>query len=112
MAKLKDTLVRTTAIKLAIPERIVEAVVTHQFISANSAMDGSNSTVELSGFGKFTFSKKKATKKLRDLESSEIDFQSQIDNPETLRRDLAWTKNALAGTKRLIKQLKPIVDEL
>lgn len=113
MARLQDTLIKTTSIKLAISERIVEAVVNHQFSSANAAItDGTNSTVELSGFGKFIFSKKKAIKRLEKLEAVAKDLQDQIDNPETLKKDLQWTKKSLTATKRIIKQLKPIVDEL
>jgi nucleoid DNA-binding protein len=112
MARLQDTLIKTTAIKLAIPERIVEAVVNHQFASANTALaSGENMTVEISGFGKFIFSKKKAIKRLEKLQQNEIDLQDQIDHPEKLKRDLLWTKNTLTATKRIIRQLKPIVDE-
>ena len=52
MAKtLKETLVRTTAVRLAIAEKVVDTVVNHQFISMIEAMDLNNS-VEMSGFGK------------------------------------------------------------
>ena len=110
MVSLKETLVRTTSIKLAIPERIVDAVVTHQFASANSAMDGSNKTVELSGFGKFTFSVNKAKKKLEKLYIDERELQAQLDNPETMRRDHATINSMLTVIRRSIKQLKPIID--
>ena len=111
MVSLKETLVRTTSIKLAIPERIVDAVVTHQFASANSAMDAaSNKTVELSGFGKFTFSVKKAKMKLEKLYIDERDLQAQLDNPETMRRDQATINSMLTVIRRSIKQLKPIID--
>lgn len=110
MVSLKETLVRTTSIKLAIPERIVDAVVTHQFASANSAMDGSNKTVELSGFGKFTFSVKKAKLKLEKLYTDERELQAQLDNPETMRRDQATINSMLTVIRRSIKQLKPIID--
>lgn len=103
MLKLKDRLVKTTAVKLAVPERIVDAVITHQFASANSAMDGSNETVELSGFGKFTFSYKKAQKRMEKMEKIVAELEA-INNPST--REL--TK--LTTYQRLIKQLKPIIE--
>jgi len=111
MARLQDTLIKTTAIKLAIPERIVEAVVNHQFASTTAAMDGSNRTVEISGFGKFKFSLIKANKRLERLEKRVETLEEQLANPETLKKSEEWTKSNLNVTKRLIKQLKPIVDE-
>ena len=44
----KEYLVRALSIKLAISEKTVEAVVNHQFQSANEAMD-TNHSLELSG---------------------------------------------------------------
>ena len=103
MLKLKDRLVKMTAVKLAISERVVDAVVTHQFTSANAAMDGTNETVEISGFGKFTFSYKKAKRRLETMEKIVAELEA-INNPSTRQQA------KLATYQRLIKQLKPIVD--
>lgn len=105
---VKDLLIRTTAVRLAIPERIVESVVTHQFSSAATAMD-TNKSVEISGFGKFMFNEKKALSRLEKLEAWVIDLQSQIDHPETMRRSEKWTLSSLETATRLIKELKPMV---
>ena len=49
----KDFLIRTLAVKLSVNEKMIEAIVNHQFQSANEAMD-LNHSIELSGFGKFS----------------------------------------------------------
>ena len=63
---VKDFLVRTLAVKMMMNEKMIEAVVNHQFQSANEAMDLNNS-LEISGFGKFYFNEKKAIKRLGQL---------------------------------------------
>jgi nucleoid DNA-binding protein len=76
---VKDWLVKKMSIDLVIKESIINAVVTHQFNSANDAFKN-NSSVELSGFGKFIFNKRKAEKKLqkyydtRDLYISKLEI--------------------------------------
>jgi len=64
----KEYLVRALSIKLAMSEKTIEAVVNHQFQSANEAMD-TNHSLELSGFGRILFNNKKAIKKLATLEA-------------------------------------------
>ena len=59
----KEFLIRTIASKLLVAEKTIEAVINHQFISANQAMD-TNKSVEISGFGKFMFNEKKAARRL------------------------------------------------
>jgi len=49
---VKDFLVRTLAVKMMMNEKMIEAVINHQFQSANVAMDLNNS-IYISGFGKF-----------------------------------------------------------
>lgn len=104
----KDVLIRTTAVRLAIPERIVDAVVTHQFSSAATAMD-TNKSVEISGFGKFLFNEKKAITRLEKFENWAKDLQQQLDHPETMIRSEKWTRSTLENVTRVINELKPIV---
>lgn len=107
---VKDVLIRTTAVRLAIPERIVESVVTHQFSSAATAMD-TNKSVEISGFGKFMFNEKKAKLRLEKMERWAKDLQSQVDSPETMIRSEKWTLAALENVNKVINELKPIVTK-
>ena len=51
---MKDYLIRVQSVKAMMSEKIIEAVVNHQFQSASLAMRTNNS-IELSGFGKFYF---------------------------------------------------------
>ena len=77
---MKEYLIRTLAVKMMISEKTLETVINHQFNSANEAMKFYN-TVEISGFGKFTFNYKKALKKMEKMLSQQELFQSRIDNP-------------------------------
>jgi hypothetical protein len=63
---VKDYLIRTLAVKILTSEKTIEAVINHQFQSANEALDLNNS-VEISGFGKLFFNNKKAIKRLGAL---------------------------------------------
>ncbi len=63
---MKDYLIRVMAVKMMVSEKTIESVINHQFQSVSAAMKDSNS-VELSGFGKFYFNKKKALKRLDQL---------------------------------------------
>lgn len=60
---VKDYLIRILAVKSLTSEKLIEAVINHQFQSANEALKTNNS-VEISGFGKFIYAVKKARKKL------------------------------------------------
>lgn len=105
---VKEYLIRTLAVKLAINEKTIEAVVNHQFQSANEAMD-LNHSIEISGFGKFMFNEKKALKKLAKLESKRDYMQKVVDSPETTEALLAKTKLTLNKTIEQISILKPTI---
>ena len=106
---VKEYLIRTLAIKLAVNEKTIEAVVNHQFQSANEAMD-LNHSIEISGFGKFMFNEKKAAKKLAKLEGKRDFMQRIIDNPETTEALLAKTTVILTKTIEQIRILKPTIS--
>ena len=106
---VKEYLIRTLAIKLAVNEKTIEAVVNHQFQSANEAMD-LNHSIEISGFGKFMFNEKKAAKKLAKLEGKRDAMQRIIDNPETTEALLAKTTVILTKTIEQIRVLKPTIS--
>jgi nucleoid DNA-binding protein len=105
---VKEYLIRTLAVKLAVNEKTIEAVVNHQFQSANEAMD-LNHSVEISGFGKFMFNEKKALKKLAKLESKREYMQKVVDSPETTEALLAKTTMTLNKTIEQINVLKPTI---
>ena len=65
---VKDYLIRIMAVKEMMSEKTIEAIVNHQFQSANLALQ-EHYSVEISGFGKFLFNHKKALKKLDKMYS-------------------------------------------
>ena len=106
----KEYLVRALSIKLAMSEKIVEAVVNHQFQSANEAMDV-NHSLELSGFGRIVFNNKKAIKKLAALEAKLERTQNQLNNNNADVKKLQDAIEVLEKQIRLLKpKIKPIDD--
>ena len=102
---VKEYLIRTLAIKLAVNEKTIEAVVNHQFQSANEAMD-LNHSVEISGFGKFMYNEKKAAKKIVKLEGKRDAMQRIIDSPESKEASVAKATVILIKTIEQIRVLK------
>ena len=103
---VKDYLIRKMAVKMMISEKVLDAVVSHQFSSANEAMSSCKS-VEISGFGKFFFNDKRAQKTLEKHYSQKALFEKRA-NDETLpeaKRQLAQLK--LQAAQEGIKDLKP-----
>ena len=103
---MKDYLVRTLAVKLRIPEKTLDAVISHQFHSANEAMV-SNKSIEISGFGKLIFNQKKAEKKMVDLLRMERLLASKIQIPE---HDTPLNKMKLESVRQNIATLKPKIE--
>jgi nucleoid DNA-binding protein len=102
---VKDFLVRTLAVKMMISEKTIEAVVNHQFQSANEAMDTNNS-IEISGFGKFYFNEKKAKKRLEDLTRKKNLMLEFIASAETSEQKKRSSQVTLEKTEALINLLK------
>ena len=107
---MKDYLIRTLAVKMMISEKTLEAVINHQFNSANEAMKEHN-TVEISGFGKFIFNMKKAQKKMDKMLSQEKLFQSRIDDPTFPESKKSSEYVKLANVQYNIEVLKPKIYE-
>lgn len=107
---IKDFLIRTLAIKLAINEKVVEVVVNHQFQSANEAMT-CNHTVEISGFAKFIYNEKKAARKLITLMKKQEVQQAIIDNTESTTEQIRKAEVIVKDTIQRINLLKPTIDD-
>lgn len=107
---VKDYLIRKMAVKLMTSEKIIEAVVNHQFQSAHEALS-QNKSLEISGFGKFFFNDGKALKRMEKFRSQEALFSKWM-NDETLpeaKRKSAKLKYEIA--LQGIKDLKPKIYE-
>ena len=102
---VKDYLVRTLAVKMLISEKTIEAVVNHQFQSANEAMDFNNS-LEIAGFGKFYFNEKKATKRIGALNAKKTAMETVIADETTSEQKRRSSQVTLDKTEALINLLK------
>lgn len=107
---VKDYLIRKMAVKLMTPEKTIEAVVNHQFQSANQALV-QNKSVEISGFGKFFFNHKKAHKMMEKFESQRelFDRWSKDESLPEAKRELSKLKLQIALDG--IRDLKPRIYE-
>lgn len=101
----KDYIIKKIASDI-ISEKIIHQVISHQFDSANKATAVHNS-VEISGFGKFVFARKKAEKQLKKYED-QVEYYSRIVNTPGL--DEATIGNAavkLRTAEDNVRVLKP-----
>jgi hypothetical protein len=85
-------------------------VVDHQYQSANEAM-ASNYSVELSGFGKMLFNKKKAIRKMEKLQSKEALFTKMLLDESITEQKRQSLTLKLHITMLTIEALKPRIDE-
>ena len=102
---VKDFLIRKLAVQLMVSERVIEAVVNHQFQSANEAMQR-NDSVELSGFEKMLFNKKKALKKMEKMQSKIRVFTEQMENEQLSEQKRASAQVKLTNTMAQMETLK------
>ena len=107
---VKDYLIRVLAVKMLTSEKTLEAIIDHQFQSANEAM-ASNYSVEIAGFGKMLFNKKKAIREMGRLLSYKA-----IHEQTLLNEDITETKKQalilkLDNIRMAIESLKPRIDE-
>lgn len=126
---VKEYLSRLLSIKMDIPLKTIEAIVDHQFQSANQAIKDNNLSIEISGFGKFLFLHTKAHKKYLKNLSKEKYFTRQINDPtvseqrrliceRNLKQTVAWLENIkpkinngehITNIRRLEKQIDPSI---
>ena len=79
---VKEWIIKKMAIKMVISEKVIDSVVTHQFDSANDALNVHKS-VEISGFGKFYFNEKKAIKTMEKYSSQKDMYETVLADPTT-----------------------------
>ena len=103
---VKDFLIRTLAIKMLTSEKTLDAVINHQFQSANEAMH-LHKSVEISGFGKFFFNDKKANKRMEKLISKKDAYEKILANPDITDQKKAYANVVLDNTIKDIIALKP-----
>lgn len=98
------------SINMVISEKTIDAVVTHQFDSANDALNV-NKSVEISGFGKFYFNNKKAVTQYNKLLAIKKAYENMLldGNITSTKRNAVELKLQIIETS--IKTLKPKIDE-
>lgn len=102
----KDYLIRILSVDIAIPDKVIDAVIAHQFQSANTAMD-TNKSLEISGFGRFMFNDKKAVKKMATLEKRLEQYTAQLDDNFLKEVNRAKIIEIIRVINKQIQQLKP-----
>ena len=106
----KEFLIRTIASKLLVSEKTIEAVINHQFISANQAMD-TNKSVEISGFGKFMFNEKKAARRLKTYLMKKHDMHTIINHPTSTAEQIRKATLIYNDMVSNIALLKPNISD-
>lgn len=107
---IKDFLIRKMSIKMNTPEKVIEAVVNHQFQSATLAFI-SQKSVELSGFGKFLFNEKKAVKKMESMLVQKLILDKKLEDETLSDRKKKSTELKLESLSQAIDILKPKIYE-
>lgn len=107
---VKEWIIKKMAINMVIPEKIIDAVVTHQFDSANDALN-IHKSVEISGFGKFFFNRKKALTQYNKLLNIKRSYETSLadENITDTKRNALLLKMQIVDSS--IKTLKPKIDE-
>jgi hypothetical protein len=98
------------AISMVIPEKTIDAVVVHQFDSANDALNVHDS-VEISGFGKFYFNKKKAQAQYDKYVRIKQSYENMLADDSLTDKKRHSTEQKLISVSNDIKILKPKIDE-
>jgi hypothetical protein len=98
------------AISMVVPEKVIDSVVVHQFDSANDALNVHDS-VEISGFGKFYFNKKKAQAQYDKYVRIKQSYESMLTDDSISDKKRHSTEQKLISVSNDIKILKPKIDE-
>lgn len=101
----REWFIKKIAVNNNVAEKTVHAIINHQFQALSSNME-TNTTLEVSGFGKFIFNTKKAEKKLVCLYNIQKAYIQKIANPETTELRCKNTKQKLIFVNNSIEKLK------
>lgn len=107
---VKNYLIRKMSTDMVIPEKIIEAVVNHQFEGALEAMR-TNKSVEISGFGKFIFKEKTAGYSMRKWKTQEMIYENLLNDERLTAQVRRATEGKLKVVRDNIKYLTPKMNE-
>ena len=106
---MKEWIIKKMAISMVVSEKIIDSVVTHQFDSANDAVNMYKS-VEISGFGKFYFNEKKALAQYNKFLGIKSTYEKMmLEDMTDVKRNALELKMKIIESS--IKSLKPKIDE-
>lgn len=106
---VKEWIIKKMSISMVVSEKVIDAVVTHQFDSANDALNV-NKSVEISGFGKFYFNQKKADAQYNKLLAIKQAYERMLTEEITdTKRNAVELKLQIVESS--IKTLKPKINE-
>lgn len=103
---VKEYIIRKLSIKVMIPEKILDVVISHQFSEALNALSKHNS-VEIAGFGKFYFNEKKAQYKMEKFLSQKEVFEKGMNDESLSERRRLSAKYKYESAVKNIEDLKP-----
>lgn len=103
---VKEWLIKKLAISIIIPERVIDAVISNQFDTANDALKTSKS-IEISGFGKFVFNQNKAVKQMEKYISQKETFENILADESITNVRRTNISMKLETTLNNIKALAP-----
>jgi hypothetical protein len=102
----KEWLIKKLSLKLVVSEKIIDAIVNHQFDEANSMIPKKNS-IEFSGFGKFVFNLPRAIKRMDKFESQLVlykgMFTGETVNDLKMQKKLDTVENNIKALKNKLK---------
>jgi hypothetical protein len=98
------------AISMVVPEKTIDAVVVHQFDSANDALNVHDS-VEISGFGKFYFNQKRAQTQYDKYVRIKQSYENLLADDSLSDKKRHSTEQKLISVSNDIKILKPKINE-
>ena len=107
---VKEWIIKRMSINIVVSEKVIDQVVTHQFDSANDALN-TNDSVEISGFGKFMFNTKKASTHYRKLLQIKQAYENTLADPLTTDKKRHSTELRMITVTNDIKMLKPKIKE-
>ena len=107
---VKEWIIKKMAISMVVSEKVIDAVVVHQFDSANDALNV-NDSVEISGFGKFYFNKKKAQAQYDKYVRIKQSYENMLADDSITDKKRHSTEQKLISISNDIKILKPKINE-
>jgi nucleoid DNA-binding protein len=107
---VKEWIIKKMSISMVISEKTIDQVINHQFDSANDALN-TNDTIEISGFGKFLFNKKKAITQYNKLLQMKQSYENILADPEVTDKKKHSIQLRLDTALTDIKTLKPKMNE-